>query len=151
MEESFKVTRVSRQIYADFLNKYTLEQLNKVPDQFSNNLIWNIGHIVVSQQMLVYMGSGNAPMISKEMINLYMRGTKPERDATQAEVDEIKTLLFSTIAKTEEDYAAGLFTAYTERKTEFGFILSSIEDAMTFNNYHEGVHLGVMMAIRKYV
>lgn len=151
MEETFKITRVSRQIYSNFLDKYTLEQLNKVPPGFTNNIIWNIGHIVVSQQMLVYLGSGNQPMISQEMINLYMRGTKPERDVTQQEADEIRELLFSTIAKTEEDYKAGLFTTYTERKTEFGFILSSVEDAITFNNYHEGVHLGVMMGLRKFV
>jgi hypothetical protein len=151
MEETFKITRVSRQIYSNFLDKYTLEQLNKVPPGFSNNILWNIGHIVVSQQMLVYLGSGNQPMISQEMINLYMRGTKPERDATQQEANEIRELLFSTIAKTEEDYNAGLFTTYTERKTEFGFILSSVEDAITFNNYHEGVHLGIMMGLRKFV
>lgn len=151
MEETFKITRVSRQIYSNFLDKYTLEQLNKVPPGFSNNIIWNIGHIVVSQQMLVYLGSGKQPMISQELINLYMRGTKPERDVTQQEADEIRELLFSTIVKTEEDYKAGLFTTYTERKTEFGFILSSTEDAITFNNYHEGVHLGVMMGLRKFV
>jgi hypothetical protein len=32
----------------------TLEQLNKIPEGYNNNLIWNIAHVVVVQQMLVY-------------------------------------------------------------------------------------------------
>ena len=153
MEAEFKITRVSRQIYSSFFEKFTLEQLNKVPAGFNNNIIWNIGHIVVAQQMLVYLAAGRQPMISEELIERYKRGTRPERDVTKQEADEIKNLLFSTIEKSEEDYGNGLFTgtAYPERKTEFGFVLSSIEDAIAFNNYHEGVHLGIIMGLRKLV
>lgn len=151
MENEFKVTRTSREIYNRFFENYTLEQLNKVPQGFNNNLIWNIGHIVVAQQMLVYMGSGKEPLIGKDLINRYMRGTRPEHDVTQEEADEIKTLLLSAIEKTEEDYRNGLFTTYTERKTELGFLLTSTEDAIAFNNYHEAIHLGIMMRLRKFV
>ena len=151
MEHEFKITRVNRHLYNNFFEKYTLEQLNKVPAGFNNNIIWNIGHIVVSQQMLVYLASGNQPMISTDLIEHYKRGTRPERDVTQHEANEIKSLLFTTIDKSEADYKKGLFTGYTERKTEFGFVLSSIEDAIAFNNYHEAVHLGVIMGLRKFV
>jgi hypothetical protein len=151
MEKEFSITHTSREVYNRYFENYTLEQLNKVPQGFNNNLIWNIGHIIVSQQMLVYMGSGQQPLVSKELIAMYMRGTKPERDVTQEEADEIKSLLFSTIEKTEEDYRNGLFTGYTERKTELGFVLTSVEFAIAFNNYHEGVHLGIMMQLKKFV
>jgi hypothetical protein len=30
------------------------EQLNTIPEGYNNNLIWNIAHIIVVQQMLVY-------------------------------------------------------------------------------------------------
>lgn len=151
MENEFKNTRTSREIYRRFFDNYTLEQLNTIPQGFSNNLIWNIGHIVVSQQMLVYMGAGQEPMVSKELIAQYMRGTKPERDVTQEEADEIKNLLFVTVEKSEEDYNNGLFTAYNTRKTELGFELNSVEDAISFNNYHEATHLGIMMSLKKFI
>lgn len=151
MEHEFKITRVSRQLYNKLFENFTLEQLNKIPAGFNNNIIWNIGHIVVSQQMLLYLASGNQPMVSAELIELYKRGTRPERDATQQEADEIKNLLFNTIEKSEQDYNNGMFTTYTERKTEFGFMVSSIEDAIAFNNYHEAVHMGVIMGLRKFV
>lgn len=53
MKTEFETNRTSREVYARYFENYTLEQLNKVPQGFSNNLIWNIGHIIVSQQLLV--------------------------------------------------------------------------------------------------
>ncbi|MHA3787437.1 DinB family protein [Flavobacterium hauense] len=151
METEFKITRTSREIYARLLDTYTLEQLNKIPNGWSNNLMWHIGHIMVSQQILVYKGSGLATSLSDELVAMYMRGTKPERDVTQAEVDEMKNLLFSTIQKTEEDYRNGIFTAYSPRKSELGFALDTTEDAIAFNNYHEGIHLGMVLRLKKLV
>lgn len=151
MKTEFETNRTSREVYARYFENYTLEQLNKVPQGFSNNLIWNIGHIIVSQQLLVYGGSGQPMLVSQDLINKYMRGTRPEGDVTQQEADEIKNLLFWPIDKAEEDYNAGLFTAYTERKTQMGFLLKTVEDAIAFNNYHEGIHLGIMMSIRKFL
>jgi hypothetical protein len=29
--------------------------------------------------------------------------------------------------------------------------MASVEDALAFNNFHEGTHLGVMMGIRKFL
>lgn len=151
METEFKITRTSREIYAKILESYTVEQLNKIPNGWNNNLMWHIGHIMVSQQVLVYKGSGMQTSISDDIIAMYMRGTKPERDVTQAEVEEMKNLLFSTIQKTEEDYRNGIFTTYNPRKSELGFDLSSTEDAIAFNNYHEGIHLGMVLRLKKLV
>lgn len=83
MQTTFKINLLSRNVLLKFLEGHTLEQLNKVPEGFSNNLIWNIGHIVVVQQMLVYRLSGLPMMISDAMVAKYMKGTKPETDVTQ--------------------------------------------------------------------
>ena len=67
MEATFKILETSRNIYLKFLEGYTLEQLNKIPEGFSNNLIWNIGHIVVSQQGLIYRLSGLPVNVTKNI------------------------------------------------------------------------------------
>lgn len=36
----------------------TIEQLNKVPDGFNSNIIWNVAHLIASQQNLCYMKAG---------------------------------------------------------------------------------------------
>lgn len=151
MNQTFDITRTSRKMIAPFLENYTLEQLNAIPDGFSNNLIWNIAHIVVTQQLLVYKLSGLPTMVSGEMIEKFRKGTKPEHIVTQAEVDEIKSLLFATIDQTEVDFENKIFKNFDEYPTSTGFVLKSAKDAMIFNNFHEGLHLGILMSIRKFV
>jgi hypothetical protein len=151
MHQVFEITRLSRKIIAEYLEHYTLEQLNKVPEGFNNNLIWNIGHIVVVQQMLVYNLSGLPMMVSQEMVEKYKRGSKPENLVSQAEVDEIRSLLFETINQTKADLNSKIFKTYTEFTTLSGFTMRNVEDALAFNYYHEAMHIGMMMSIRKFI
>ncbi|WP_348799273.1 DinB family protein [Flavobacterium adhaerens] len=151
MKETFEVNLTSRKMLNAFFENYSLEQLNKVPEGFTNNLIWNLGHIVVTQQLLVYKLSGLPMMVSDEMVNKYRKGTKPEGDVTQEEADEIKDLLFDTLHKLEEDYKNGVFLNYQEYPTSTGFILKNVVGAIEFNTFHEGLHIGIMMSIRKFV
>lgn len=153
MQRTLNVTRISRNTLNSYLDNYTLEQLNKVPPGFNNNLIWNIGHVVVVQQMLIYNLSGLPMMVSREMIDKYKKGTRPESDVTQEEADEIRRLLFATIQQTEKDLESGLFNgrAFQEFTSASGFAMKSAQDAIEFNNYHEAMHTGIMMGIRKFV
>lgn len=151
MDSVFRIWKTSREQFLGFFDKYTLEQLNKIPSGFSNNLIWNIGHIIVSQQAIIYKGSGLEGYISEELFNLYKPGTKPTGNTSQEEIDNLKKLLMSLIEKTETDFQNKKFVTFKESTTSTGFHLSSIEDALQFNNYHEGLHLGYMTNIRKFV
>lgn len=151
MQTTFEINHNSRKMLLQLLENHSLAQLNKIPDGFANNLIWNIGHIVTVQQMLVYKLSGLPMMISEDMVETYKKGTKPERDITQKEVEEIKQLLFSTLEQTKEDFEKGIFVNYMEFTTGVGFVVKSAKAAMEFNNYHEGLHMGIMMQIRKFL
>jgi hypothetical protein len=151
MDHTFAITRRNRELLLKFLDGYTIEQLNKVPTGFNNNLIWNISHIIVVEQMLVYKLSGLDMMIPQNMVESYMRGTKPERDVTEEEVAEIRSFLFNTIERTQRDYNDRIFRSYQPFTTSNGFTLNSAEEAITFNTYHEGIHLGMMLSIRKFI
>lgn len=150
-EAIFKTWKTSRNLYSEYFEKYSLQQLNAIPGGFNNNLIWHIGHIIVAQQALIYKGSNLDGYVSNELFELYKPGTKPTRLITENEVDELKDLLSSLIEKTETDFYEGKFISYNERMTGTGFHLSSITDAFEFNNYHEGLHLGYMMGMRKFI
>ena len=151
MNTIFKSIKRSREIYASYIENYTLEQLNLIPDGLRNNLIWNIGHIIVPQQRLAYLLSENETLLTEEFTNKYVNGTIPDGKTTQEEVDEIKRLLFSTIEQTILDYEKGKFENYTETQTRTGFLLTNFEEGMLFNHYHEGVHLGFMMKIKRFI
>jgi len=151
MQRAFEITMTVRKELSVFLQNYSLEQLNKVPDGFSNNLIWNIGHIVVVQQMLVYALSGLPMMVSPEMIAKFRKGTRPEGNVSQEEIDEIQSLLFTTIERTKTDLENGIFKEYREFTNMYGYTLKSAEDAIAFNYSHEMMHLGMMLMIRKFI
>ncbi|MGN8059020.1 DinB family protein [Pedobacter sp. 22163] len=151
MENILKAWKASRKMYMDFFNKYSLEQLNKVPKGFNNNLIWNIGHIIITQQKLIYKGANLKGYISDDLFDQYKSGTKPTAPVSENEANSLKGLLTSMVEKTELDVAKGIFISYNERITGIGFHLESVRDAFECNNYHEGMHLGYMMGIRKFV
>ncbi|MBZ4037391.1 DinB family protein [Flavobacterium sp. 17A] len=151
MSSVFEVHKTIREILLKILDGHSLEQLNKIPPGFSNNLIWNIGHCISSQQVLVYKLSGLPTMVSEDFIGKYKKGTKPEGDVSQEEVDEIRALLSTTLEKTKNDFESGLFVDYNEYTTSMGFTLRNVQDALDFNNYHEGIHTGIAMSIRKFV
>jgi formate dehydrogenase maturation protein FdhE len=151
MKTTFEIWKRNRNLYLDFFESYSLDQLNEIPNDFVNNLIWNIGHIIVAQQVLIYKSSNLRGYLSDELIELYKPGTKPTRKISENEINELKELLMLLIEKTESDYNNGEFKIYNERTTSMGFHLESFKDALEYNNYHEGLHLGFMMNIRKFI
>ena len=151
MDATFRIWETSRGLYKNFLDNYSLEQLNTIPAGMSNNLIWNLGHVVVSQQKLVYALSGLPMHIPDSLFENYQNGSQPDGKTSQAEVDEIKQLLLEMVEKTKADFKAGIFKEFHPYQTKTGFHLGTLKEAMEFNNYHEGIHLGIMMSIKKHI
>jgi len=149
LKRALEITKVNRNALGKIANHFSLEQLNKVPEGFNNNLFWNIAHVVVTQQLLVYGLSGLDKNIPDEWIALYKKGTSTQRNATEKELEQLKKFLLSTIVQTEKDIEASLFKSYSSYMTSTGFELKSIEDAFHFNNFHEGIHLGYILALKK--
>ena len=149
MDWAFDITLKNRKIIASFLNSFSLEELNKVPTGFGNNIFWNIAHLVVTQQLLTYNLSGLPMLIDDELVNKYRKGSKVEKDVFEVEVDQIKELLFSTLERTKQDYKNGLFKNYNEYTVTTKSTLTNIDQAIEFNNFHEGIHLGYILAMKK--
>jgi hypothetical protein len=151
MNWTFDICLKNRNILDGFLNQFSLDKLNKIPDGFSNNLIWNIAHVIVTQQLLVYGNSQLPMLVSDEMVAKYRKGTKAEHDVNQEEVNEIRSLLFSTLEKTQDDYFNGHFKNYIEYTVSTKSTLTNVEEALEFNNFHEGIHLGYILALKKLI
>lgn len=148
MHFTLEVLPNTRRFFKKYLENVSLEDLNKIPNGFNNNIIWNIGHIVVTQQLLAYKLSGLPMMITDELVGKYRKDSKPEGNVSQAEVDTLKVLLFSTIEKTREDFEKGIFKNYQEYTVSTtGNTLTNIDEAFQFIAFHEGMHLGYVMAL----
>jgi hypothetical protein len=148
MNWSFDITLKTRAILYKFLEQFSLEQLNTVPKGYRNSIYWNIMHVVVTQQLLVYGLSGLPMLLDSQVVEAFRKGTKTEEDASQKDVDYLKGLLISTIEQTQKDYAAGTFTNYTTYTVSTKSTLTNVEEALEFNNFHEGIHLGYILAMK---
>ncbi|MGB5942315.1 MAG: DinB family protein [Leeuwenhoekiella sp.] len=146
MEYTFETTHRNRKLLHDLFEKLSIDQLNQIPEGFKNNIIWNIAHVIVTQQLLAY-GLSNLPRnVSEEMIAAYRNGTKPEKDLSENEMNSIKGMLFNTNEQIKIDYDAGRFEEYKTYTTSTGHTLSNVEEALEYNNYHEGLHMGTIRA-----
>jgi hypothetical protein len=129
----------------------TIEQLNHIPAGFRNNIIWNLGHMVAAQQGICYKRAGLDTIVDEEFFETYKPGTKPERFFEVAEMDKIKGLFSSTIAQLEQDLQTDIFTNYPTWTTRYGVDLSSVNEAVAFLPFHEGLHIGTVVAMSKIV
>ena len=132
-------------------DRYDGEALQVIPNGFNNNLIWNLGHILVTQQLLHY-GLAQRPLrIPKEWVAKYRKGSKPDSRVPQAEIDAIRAALESTVDVLAADLQTEMFDQFKPYPTSTGVTLGSIGEALLFNHVHEGIHLGSMLAIRKFL
>lgn len=151
MKEQIEYLRITRENVLNLIEGLSIDQLNKIPEGFKNNIIWNVGHNLITQQLLHYRLGGAQPIVSDELIDKYRKGSFPEHYVKEEEITYIKELFLPSVDQLEKDYSNKVFSDYTEYTTSYGANLKSIEDAVTFNTIHEGLHLGVIMALKKLV
>lgn len=151
MNFNYEVLTATRQNILAALDGFSIEQLNKIPEGFGNNLIWNFGHVVVTQQLLCYGLSGLPMHLSKEMITKYRKGSKPNDFVSTEEFELLKKLAIDLIEVLKKDYENDIFKTYKTYTTSYNITLTSVDDAIVFNNTHEGLHYGSILALRKLV
>ena len=146
-----KILKITRQNTINLIKAHTLDQLNEIPQGFNNNLMWNFGHVIVTQQLLIYGLSGIKMYTDNEMVAAYRKGSKPAANVGQSEYEELMHLANSTISDLEKDYAEELFQEYRIYTTSYNMTLSNVEEAIQFNNVHEAMHLGTCLALKKFI
>lgn len=149
MKHNLQNTRITRKNLIKYLNTLSIEELNLIPEGFNNNIFWNIAHVAVTQQILVYKLSGLKMYLSDDFINEFKKGAAPERYYTKEDVDFLKSIFLNLVDELENDFDKGLFKTYTEYPTSYGVVLTSAEEAIAFNNIHEGLHFGYVMALKR--
>jgi hypothetical protein len=151
MELQFNIISLAQQNFIKMLDALNIEQINKVPDGFNNNLIWNYAHIVASMQMLCYFRPGLPIRLDETFVNTYKIGTRPEKFISKEEYEKVKVLADKGLDQLKEDYRNGIFKAFNPYTTSTGLNVTSIEFAITYVCLHNGMHIGAAQAIRKLV
>ena len=151
MSTAIEIIKKPRIHIISLIEELSIEQLNEVPPGFNNNIIWNVGHLIAAQQGVCYKRADMDIRIDENVFLSYKSGTKPEGFIDSNEVEKISELLLTTIDQLESDYNNNSFTNYIPWITRYGVQLNNIDDAISFLPFHEGLHIGYIMALKRVV
>lgn len=129
----------------------SIEQLNTVPTGFNNNIIWNMGHLVATQQIVCYRRAGVEPIVDAAFIDAYAPGSRPEKFISSDELKYIQELFVTTLERLEADLNTPLFDNYIPWTTRYGVDINNISDIINFLPFHEGIHVGYIWALKRAV
>lgn len=141
----------TRKYLLDICESLSVGQLNTIPNGFNNNIIWNLGHLIAAQQGLCYIRSGLKPVVDDTLILQFKGGSQPEKQWSEQEIECIKQTMIDSLYQLNTDVEQQLFVQYETFQTRYGVTISNITDAIQFLPYHEGLHTGTIVAIKKLV
>ncbi|VXB38636.1 Uncharacterized damage-inducible protein DinB (Forms a four-helix bundle) [Maribacter litoralis] len=148
-ENIFQVMLQNRRNLHAILTKTSKDKLLKIPQGFNNNVYWNIAHTIITQQLLVYKFSGLQMRVPDNLVDKFKKGTVPDGTASDEEMMVIADFLISTAEWLIEDYETNLFQTFNEYTTSAKVTLKNVDDAIAFNLFHEGLHIGQIALLLK--
>ncbi|MFK5890321.1 MAG: DinB family protein [Flavobacteriaceae bacterium] len=151
MTKQFEINRFSRNILLALTQDLSLEQYNAIPKGFKNNIAWNLGHILITQQMLTHGLAGVPFAVDTALVAKFGKGSECQENYKLEEIEVVKATFLTALEATEKAYNSSAFKNYKTYTTSQGFSLNSIEDGIVFSNFHEGMHMGIIMALKKLI
>ncbi|MBU2525891.1 MAG: DinB family protein [Bacteroidetes bacterium] len=151
MKHNFDISLQNHKIFETFLSSFEPERLFKIPEGFGNNLIWNMAHVVSVQQLLVYKRSYLPTVLPDGFVSRFAPGTQPPVEVDTTLIESLKSYLYKGVQQVQPDFEVGKFERYETFTARSGFEIDTLEKAVLFNNYHEGIHLGYVLCLKKFV
>lgn len=141
----------NRKLLRKLLLSLTPEQVNKIPEGFNNNIIWNCAHVISVQQSLAYFLYGLPMRMEKDFVKKFTADTRPQEVHTDGFIHLTGEKLLETSAWMQEDIGLSEPSIKTPFTTAIKVDLNRMDETLSFINYHEGIHLGVVMSMIKKV
>jgi DinB superfamily len=154
MNKSIQKIHHFRKFILQNIEALSIEQLNEIPKGHNNNIIWNLGHLIASAQLIFYKRAGLPLTIEEKYITPFLPNSRPDGYITAAEVENLKHLALSTIENMQTDYHTQDFSQYIKSENierVYGIEVLNIDDALEFLLYHEGYHTGKIIAIKQLI
>ncbi|MGE5702799.1 MAG: DinB family protein [Clostridia bacterium] len=125
------------------------EMTRIVPDGFNNNILWNLGHILTVQEMLLFF-TKEPEHLPQSYLSLFGKDTKPADwpdDVPSVEV--IVQHLEEQIGRIKDHFFNRLDENLPQPFKMRGKEISTYGEMIMFSLYHEGMHTGYMMALKR--
>lgn len=145
----FHALEQTQQRISELIEGLDIDTINAKVPGVNNTIGWNFGHLVVTSQLLTYKLGGQEMTVNLRYLAKFRKGTTGLIECTQEEINDLLTFHKEHLESLQADYAAGKFGSFEKYETSYGTTLESIEDGITFCGFHETLHLGYIMALRR--
>lgn len=141
--------RFVRQCTVNYVNRIEEHKMEAVPAGLNNNIKWNLGHIYVSAEKIIFQLTGEQASIPEKFSAYFGMGTSPaswsEEPPTKEELIELlNQQLIKVEALMEHRIEEPLQEAY---RTSTGLLISSVAACISFCLYHEGMHFAAIKSM----
>ena len=85
------------------------------------------------------------------MVTKYGKGSLATESIDESDIIYVKDELVNAMKNTFEDYKNGMFKEFKPYMTSTGIELKTIDDALGFSTFHDGIHLGVVLSLMKII
>lgn len=159
VEQALELLYKTRQTMLATINGLSQDQRYNIPAGFGNNVLWNFGHLVVSQQFLTYQLAGLDVNVPEDWQAYFIEGSNPKNwPQNMQDTLDFAALCEQSLAlvtQTQQDWQAGRFEELSHTQfpytTSFGGVLTSVSEAIHYNNFHEGVHFSTLRTIKRLI
>jgi len=128
------------------------ERADVVPPLWRNNLRWHVGHLAVTPRGLTRGLLGRPIGVEEENRNWFGKGSSPaewgerELPTIEALVEDMLAIIPTLFDELEKEANAPFPTPYP---TSVGVTLRTPSEALAFSLGHDGLHLGLIMALKR--
>ncbi|MFY0545432.1 DinB family protein [Brevibacillus sp. H7] len=137
-----------RQETLQAVESITEEMADVIPEGFSNNIRWNLGHLYLDQYLWIQHLTKEPAPIPNGFREWFDYGTRPaDWQTAPPTLDILKKLLAEQPACIREQYGHRLEEEFPA--TEMG--MHTLEQVLVRTIFHEGMHLAAILAIRKFL
>jgi hypothetical protein len=126
-------------------------QLLKVPAGLRNNILWNLGHLIVDNCDMLYRPAGLKPPHPEAFASLFSAGTSPDDWSEPPPVAEVLECSRGLADQVVRDVQAPCFRPFDPKLVVSGWPVANLEETLAYVTLHTAIHLGIMMTLRRLV
>lgn len=128
------------------------EKMFQIPKGFNNNIYWNLGHVSATLALLTYKLSNLPIPLDEQFILSFGKGSSPASWVDRSKiptVNELKQILKELPVQVKNDLNEKQFVNFKPYQTSAGINLQNIDDSLNFVFFHDGLHVGYILAQKR--
>lgn len=150
--ESMRLFKYSRTSTLILLNKIDQKLWDIQPEGFPNNIRWNAGHVYITAEDYLNDADKDYEFTPIEWKDYFIDGTSPsDWDKNVPTPDVIMRALQEQEHRIERFFKEKLANPASVTRDVNGLMLDTVDASLQFVTWHEGIHLGLTNALRKFL